>query len=91
MGYFWIADQVEREQFDVKWHPGQENLSDYHTKHHPSSHHQHVSPDYLLEPHSPFKLPQTMTLEVLRGCAKIPMTPNGNRQPLEFHFPSTPI
>eukprot|EP00956_Cyclotella_meneghiniana_P026598 scaffold57892_cov40-Cyclotella_meneghiniana.AAC.1 len=26
MRYFWVADQVERKQFDVKWHPGQENL-----------------------------------------------------------------
>ena len=40
MQYFWIADQVARKQFDVKWHPGLENLGDYHTKHHPLAHHQ---------------------------------------------------
>eukprot|EP00956_Cyclotella_meneghiniana_P012720 scaffold18074_cov132-Cyclotella_meneghiniana.AAC.3 len=39
MRYFWVADQVQRKQFDVKWHPGQENLGDYYTKHHPASHH----------------------------------------------------
>eukprot|EP00956_Cyclotella_meneghiniana_P029456 scaffold71333_cov23-Cyclotella_meneghiniana.AAC.1 len=39
MRYFWVADQVQRKQFDVKWQPGQENLGDYYTKHHPASHH----------------------------------------------------
>ena len=32
MRYFLVADQVQHNQFDVKWHPGQENLGDYYTK-----------------------------------------------------------
>eukprot|EP00804_Cyclotella_cryptica_P002738 CCRYP_009648-RA/>CCRYP_009648-RA protein AED:0.38 eAED:0.38 QI:0/-1/0/1/-1/0/1/0/101 len=35
MRYFWIADQVARQQFSVHWHPGLENMGDYYTKHHP--------------------------------------------------------
>jgi hypothetical protein len=69
MRYFWIADQVARKQFDVRWHPGQENLADYYTKHHPTSHHVRVRPFYLLEPNSPFELPRAMTPEELQGCA----------------------
>jgi hypothetical protein len=70
MFYFCIADQVPRKQFDVKWHPGQEHLGNYHTKNHPKLHHARVHPFYLLEPNSPLELPCTMTPEDLRGCAK---------------------
>ena len=31
MRYFWISDQVARNQFDIKYHPGRENMGDYHT------------------------------------------------------------
>jgi hypothetical protein len=37
----------------VKWHPGQENLADYQSKHHIGTHHQAVCPWYLHEKHSP--------------------------------------
>lgn len=84
MRYFWIADQVARNQFNVKWHPGQENLADYYTKHHPTSHHTRVRPFYLLEPNSPSELPRAMTPEELRGCAKTPMAAPINWQPLAF-------
>jgi hypothetical protein len=84
MRYFWIADQVARQQFDVRWHPGQENLGDYYSKHHPTSHHIRVRPYYLLEPNSPLELPRAMTPAELRGCAKIPMAPPISRQPLAF-------
>jgi hypothetical protein len=86
MRYFWIADQVARKQFTVHWHPGQENLADYYTKHHPMSHHIRVRPYYLLEPNSPIELPRAMTPEELRGCAKTPMAPPLTRQPLAFPF-----
>ena len=84
MRYFWIADQVARHQFDVRWHPGQENMGDYHTKTHPTSHHVRVRPYYLHEANSPLELPRAMTPEELRGCAKIPMAPPISRQPLAF-------
>ena len=82
----WVADQVQRKQFDVKWHPGQENLGDYYTKHHPASHHARVRPIYLHEPNSPLELPRAMTPEELRGCAKTPMALPTSRQPLSFPF-----
>lgn len=84
MRYFWIADQVARKLFDVQWHPGQENLGDYHSKHHPTSHHQRVRPYYLHESSSPSLLPRAMTPEELRGCARMPMAPPLSRQPLAF-------
>ena len=33
MRFFWITDQVKICNFDVQWHPGQENRADYYTKH----------------------------------------------------------
>jgi len=33
MRFFWITDQINRRNFQIKWHPGQENLADYFTKH----------------------------------------------------------
>jgi hypothetical protein len=84
MRYFWIADQVRRGIFNVKWHPGLEQLGDYYTKHHPTSHHIQIRPFYLHEPTSPLILPRAPTPEELRGCAKIPMATPISRQPLAF-------
>ena len=86
MRYFWIADQVKHGIFDVRWHPGRENLGDYHTKHHPESHHIRVRPYYLHEPTSPLVLPRAPTPEELRGCARMPMATPISRQPLTFPF-----
>eukprot|EP00804_Cyclotella_cryptica_P007704 CCRYP_001322-RA/>CCRYP_001322-RA protein AED:0.33 eAED:0.33 QI:0/0/0/1/0/0/2/0/410 len=33
MHFFWVTDQVNRRNFQIMWHPGQENLADYFTKH----------------------------------------------------------
>jgi hypothetical protein len=68
MRYFYICDQVENHEFDVRWHPGQENLGDYASKHHDSRHHQRVRPVYLHEPNSPTVLPRALTPSALRGC-----------------------
>ena len=84
MRYFWIADQVRRGIFNVKWHPGLEQLGDYYTKHHPTSHHVNNCPYYLHEPSSPLILPRAPTPEELRGCAKIPMATPTGRLPLVF-------
>jgi len=69
MRYFWIVDQVEQRQFDVQWHPGQENLGDYVTKHHPAAHHRRVRPYYVHEHNSPRTLPRAVRPSVMRGCA----------------------
>jgi hypothetical protein len=39
MQYFWVCDKVAHDAYDVKWHPGQENLADYQSKYHPRAHH----------------------------------------------------
>jgi hypothetical protein len=34
MRFFWIGDRVAQDMYQVAWHPGQENLADYQSKHH---------------------------------------------------------
>jgi hypothetical protein len=63
MKYYWLQDIVSKKQFDVYWRPGKDNLADYHTKHHPAQHHQDMRP---------ILLHQANSLNVLRGCAKLP-------------------
>jgi hypothetical protein len=65
MKYYWLQDRVRQKQFDVYWRPGKENLADYHTKHHPTQHHQDMRP---------ILLNQAKSLNFLRGCAKLPHT-----------------
>jgi hypothetical protein len=61
--YYWLQDRVRQKQFDVYWLPGKDNLGDYHTKHHPAQHHQDILP---------ILLHQASSLNVLRGCVKLP-------------------
>jgi hypothetical protein len=68
MRYFYICDQVKNKEFNVRWHPGQENLADYASKHHDSRHHRQVRPIYLHEADSPTHLPRALTPSALRGC-----------------------
>ena len=68
MRYFWIPDQQDQWNFDVQWHPGQENLADYFTKHFDSKHHQEVRPWYLHMNNSPNELPRAAAPRTLRGC-----------------------
>ena len=68
MRYFYSCDQVKRGFFDVKWHPGQENLGDYQSKNHLGKHHVHVRPMYLHMRNSPKFLPRAMKPSELRGC-----------------------
>jgi hypothetical protein len=69
MRYFWITDQVDRKFFVVLWHPGQENLADYFTKHFDAKHHKEVRPWYLHTHTSPRFLPRAAAPATLRGCA----------------------
>ena len=39
MRFYWLQDRCEQGQFKIYWAPGKQNLADYHTKHHPPSHH----------------------------------------------------
>ena len=47
MRYFYICNLVKHGIVNVKWHPGQENLADYASKHHDPKHHKTVRPLYL--------------------------------------------
>jgi hypothetical protein len=47
MQYFWVRDKVAQDMYTLNWHPGQENLADYLSKHHIGAHHQAVCPWYL--------------------------------------------
>jgi hypothetical protein len=63
MRYHWLTDRVRQKQFDVYWRPGKDNLGDYHTKHHSAQHHKDMHP---------LILHQANSLNVLRGCVKLP-------------------
>ena len=75
MRFFWVTDQVKHGHFDVQWHPGQENLADYFTKHFDGKHHQEVRPWYLHTTNSPRYLPRAAAPSTLKGC--IGTLPNG--------------
>jgi hypothetical protein len=62
MRYHWLTDRFLQKQFDVYWHPGRENLGDYHTKNHSAQHHKDMRHLILHEANS---------IQVLRGCVKL--------------------
>jgi hypothetical protein len=66
--FFWVTQQVEIGNFNVTWHPGQENLADYFTKHFDARHHQLVCPYYLHMHNSPTTLPRALAPRTLKGC-----------------------
>ena len=68
MRYFWVADKVAQDRYQLVWHPGQENLADYQSKHHPGAHHSALRPHYLHEVNSPLVLPRAVKPSTLKGC-----------------------
>ncbi len=68
MRFFWDADAVKQGKFDIKYYPGKENLADYQSKNHLSTHHKAVRPWYLHEPTSVRELPRTSKPSTLKGC-----------------------
>lgn len=68
MRYFWVCDKVAQDAYNIKWHPGQENLVDYQSKHHAGAHHQNVRPWYLHQKNSPLVLPRAHRPSSLKGC-----------------------
>ena len=105
MRYFWLLDQQTQKYLAVYYHPGQENMGDYPSKHHFSPGHKHVRPWYVHMPNSPTHLPRAVKPSSRRGCAEIlgdpyhkmvplPRIPNyrdlGRRpNPLSVHKPSS--
>jgi hypothetical protein len=68
MRYFWVGDKVAQDMYTLSWHPGQENLADYQSKHHLGSHHQAVQTWYLHQDNSPRFLPWALRPSALKGC-----------------------
>ena len=68
MRYFWTSEKEAQDVYSFKWHPGQENLADYQSKHHPGAHHTAVRPYYLQEENSPLVLPRATRPSTLKGC-----------------------
>jgi hypothetical protein len=68
MQYFWVYDKVAQDAYDIRWHPGQENLADYQSKHHTGAHHTAVRPWYLHEVNLPLVLPRVIRPSTLKGC-----------------------
>jgi hypothetical protein len=69
MRFIWIRDKIAQQMYD-KWHPGQENLADYQSKHHIGSHHTAVRPWYLHLENSPRVLPRATWPSTLKGCVE---------------------
>ncbi len=68
MRFFWIGDKVSQDMYQIAWHPGQENLADYQSKHHIGSHHVAVRPWYLHTEDSRRYLPRAVRPSTLTGC-----------------------
>jgi len=68
MRNFWTSEKEAQDVYSFKWHPGQENLVDYQSKHHPRPHHTAVHPYYLHEENSPLVLPRATRPSILKGC-----------------------
>ncbi len=68
MRFFWIGNKVAQDMYQVAWHPGQEKLADYQSKHHMGSHHVAVRPWYLHMENSLRYLPWAERPSTLKGC-----------------------
>jgi hypothetical protein len=58
MRFFWVGDKVAQEMYKLTWHPGQENLTDYRSKHCIGSHHVNIQPYYIHMDNSTIILPR---------------------------------
>jgi hypothetical protein len=47
MRFEWLLNREQQGQFKIYWRPGETNLADYFTKHHPPSHHRDVRGEFL--------------------------------------------
>jgi hypothetical protein len=68
MRFFWVGDNVAQELYKLRWHPGQENLADFQSKHYVMSHHINVRPWYLHMENLPRFLPRAQKPSTLKGC-----------------------
>ena len=67
MRWWWLHDRVKQHKFKIWWDRGINNLADYHTKHFPPSHHQHIRPTYILKGNN-----LSTSISYVRGCVNQP-------------------
>ncbi len=68
MRFFLISGKVPQDMYALSWHPGQENPTDYQSKHHMGCHHVAAHPWYLHMENSPRFLPRAQIPSALKGC-----------------------
>jgi hypothetical protein len=68
MLFFWVSDKCAQDMYKLSWHPGQEDLADYQSKHHTGAHHAAVRPWYLHMDNSPCVLLRAKVPSALKGC-----------------------
>ena len=68
---WWLKDQIELKNFNLKWESGKTNKADYYTKTHPPPLHKRLRPIYLHTNESP---------STLQGCIKIMRDPVSHGQ-----------
>ena len=61
---YWLQDRKDQGQFTIYWIPGLKNPADYHSKHHPPSHHTVMRPTIFHSPHYVNCLTQCL----MQGC-----------------------
>jgi hypothetical protein len=82
MRNFWLLDGESQQQFKFYWQPGQENLGNNPSKHHPAEIHQHIRPFYVHMDESPTLLPRAMKSSTRQGCAESLGDPYSKKSPL---------
>jgi hypothetical protein len=67
MRFHWLRCHNAQGQFCYYWRPGTQNLADYFTKHHPTSHHKSIHPTILTPANDPkyTKLFKTITTAIM--------------------------
>eukprot|EP00957_Ditylum_brightwellii_P154442 11753110-Ditylum_brightwellii.AAC.1 len=70
MQLYWVRDRIAQIHFVIYWHPGSENLGDYHTKHHSAAHHKCMPQYYLHQLESLTHYARYMSHNDLRGCVE---------------------
>ena len=68
MRYFWLLDNEVQKYLSFHYHPGQENLGNFHTKAFSGKDTQRITPFYVHTKFSPRQLVRAMTPNTRRGC-----------------------
>jgi len=75
MRFHWVRDRVRQGQFHIYWIPGKQNeMADYLSKHHPTSHHRYIRQKVFQTQH----LANIVVSLLLQGCDKSSPSPSRN-------------